>query len=192
VNVEHLDLDLIAKAGQSHLTLPWPSGSGMFTTFDDLAAWKRYIEAADLDARTPLIVAESFHRAQKLYLLGWIDLDAVGAGELAALISLEMALRDRYGKKDFSNLLRHMVERDGLSDEDFARRTGVKRPVVAIVRGEIKPTLSQRRNGMAHGSAFRSLPLAGLLELVRDLIEYAYRGYYLEAPEPASLRTANL
>ena len=186
MNVERLNLDLITKAGHGHLTLPWPSGSGMFTAFEDFAAWRRYIDAADLDARTPLIVAESFHRAQKLYLLGWIDLDTVSAGELAALISLEMALRDRYGKKDFSNLLRHMVERDGLSDNDLAQRTGIKRPVVAIVRGEIKPTLSERRNGMAHGSAFRSLPLAGLLELVRDLIEYAYRQYYLEAPSPAA------
>jgi hypothetical protein len=182
VNVEHLDLDLVGRAGGGRLTLPWPSADGMFRTFEDVGAWKRYIDAADLDARTPLVVAESFHRAQKLYLLGWIDADAVAAGELAALISLEMALRDRYGKRDFSNLLRHMVEKDGLADQDFAQRTGVDRPIVAVVRGEIKPTLAERRNGMAHGSAFRGMPLAGLLELVRDLIEYAYRHYYLEAP----------
>ena len=34
---------------------------------------------------------------------------------------------------------------------------------------------------MAHGDPFDGLPTGGLLELVRDLINYAYRDYVAEA-----------
>lgn len=192
MNVGHL-VDLLANIDHGPLLLPWPKDGNVFTTFEDFTEWKRYVDAADLDQRTPLLVADSFRRAQKLYLLGWLDLDTVTAGELAALISLEIALRDRYGQfapydrhgrrklPKFSDLLLHMVEKDDLSDAVLAEQTGLVRPAVAIVRGEIKPTLADRRNGMAHGSTFHSLPVGGLLELVRDLIEYAYRDYYREA-----------
>jgi len=47
--------------------------------------------------------------------------------------------------------------------------------------GETRPTLAERRNGLAHGDPFDASPVAGLLELVRDLINYAYRGYLAEA-----------
>ncbi len=44
-----------------------------------------------------------FERAQKLYLLGWVDFSVVKAGELAALIALELALLDRYGGRISKN-----------------------------------------------------------------------------------------
>jgi hypothetical protein len=37
--------------------------------------------------------------------------------------------------------------------------------------------VSAIRNDLAHGIPFRELPWAGLLELVRDLINYAYREF---------------
>jgi len=44
-----------------------------------------------------------------------------------------------------------------------------------------KPSLADRRNGMAHGDPFGESgaggPCAGLLELLRDLIDYAYRDW---------------
>jgi hypothetical protein len=40
--------------------------------------------------------------------------------------------------------------------------------------------LSDIRNALAHGDPFDSLPWSGLLELVRDLIQYAYRTYLQE------------
>ena len=35
---------------------------------------------------------------------------------------------------------------------------------------------------MAHGDPFDGLPVGGLLELVRDLINYAYRDFIANAP----------
>lgn len=46
----------------------------------------------------------------------------VNAGELAALIALELTVLDRYGgqvskgKRGFAALLKHMVDADGLTD----------------------------------------------------------------------------
>lgn len=47
--------------------------------------------------------------------------------------------------------------------------------------GDVHPTLAERRNAMAHGGPFDGLPTGGLLKLVRDLINYAYRDYVAEA-----------
>jgi hypothetical protein len=47
--------------------------------------------------------------------------------------------------------------------------------VVGLLTGDRDPTLAQIRNNLAHGYPFDGLPLAGLLELIRDLIEYAFR-----------------
>ena len=47
--------------------------------------------------------------------------------------------------------------------------------------GNLLPRLAERRNGLAHGDPFEGLPTGGLLELARDLINFAYRGYIVEA-----------
>src|SRR5260221_6922269 len=72
---------------------------------------------------------DRYQRAQKLHYLGWIDYDCIKAGELAAMIALELALIDRYGGKDqakrprdggppmLAPLIAYMVEKDGLTDD---------------------------------------------------------------------------
>jgi hypothetical protein len=132
----------------------------------------------------PQIVAAKFGRAQKLHLLAWFDFDLIKAGELIALTALELALTDRYGGKVrdkrgkilFSRLLAFMPRHDGLTDQalPMIRRCGGS--VVSLLSGERKPSLAKIRNDLAHGYPFDGFPNAGLLELVRDLIEYAYRG----------------
>jgi hypothetical protein len=86
---------------------------------------------------------------------------------------LELALRDRYVGKE--------TERRRKSVTEKAEKE--KRKVV--MTGECKPSLAKRRNDLAHGAPFGS-PCAGLFELVRDLIDYAYRDWNLHqtfAPE---------
>lgn len=145
-----------------------------------------FIGQLSLDPLLPDIIGLKYARAQKLYLLGWIDLDLIKAGELTPLVALELAVRDRYGarfkprERTLAAMLRHMVEVDGLDD--------AKLPVIVIcggtavgqLTGDIHPTLAERRNAMAHGDPFDGAPTGGLLELVRDLIEYAYRDYLAE------------
>jgi hypothetical protein len=132
-------------------------------------------------------VRAKYARAQTLYLLGWVDFSVVKAGELAALIALELALMDRYGgqlaksKRSFSALLKYMVDVEGLTDAQIPMVARCGGAALGQLTGEMHPTLAERRNALAHGDPFDGLPTAGLLELVRDLINFAYRHYIAEA-----------
>jgi hypothetical protein len=66
---------------------------------------------------------------------------------------------------------------DGLTDDKIpmVKRSGGT--AIGFVNGDIKPSLSEIRNKQAHGDPFDGLPCGGLLELVRDLIAFAYRDF---------------
>jgi hypothetical protein len=55
------------------------------------------------------------------------------------------------------------------------RRSGGS--AIGLLTGQTKPSLASIRNDLAHGYPFDGFPYAGLLELVRDLIDYAYRDW---------------
>lgn len=165
------------------LAWPTPDNPGGFVTVARAADWRALVEGLGIDGRIPGIVRAKFARAQTLYLLGWVDFGLVKAGELAALIALELALMDRYGgqisksKRGFAALLRYMVEQDGLTDAHIPMVARCGGTAVGQLTGETHPTLAERRNTLAHGDPFEGLPTGGLLELARDLINYAYREY---------------
>lgn len=171
------------------LTLAWPAtgNAAVLLHFDRADAWRGFITGLEVDRRAPEIIQRKFARAQTLYLLGWIDLSLIKAGELAALIALELALMDRYGgklskrKRGFAALLKHMVTADGLTDSDIPMAERCGGTAIGQLVGDVQPTLAERRNTLAHGDPFDGLPTCGLLELVRDLINYAYRDYTAEA-----------
>jgi hypothetical protein len=207
-------LDVIADARDPSLgplIAPWPAPGGVseleFSTF---AAWRDFVLGLGLRRAAPDIVAAEFERAQKLYILAWLDLDLVKAGELIALTALELALTDRYageetarrtklvarkaerenrapskkerwwtGYVSFADLLKFMVERDGLSDDQVPmnRRCGPASTIIGHLTGETRPSLSDIRNDLAHGAPIEGFPWAGLLELARDLVDYAYRDW---------------
>jgi len=190
---------------RSHITLtdrtepvllawPTPGNPGGFVLFEKAADWRAFVEGLGIDERIPDIVRAKFARAQTLYLLGWIDFSLVKAGELAALIALELAVMDRYGgqiskhRRSFAVLLKHMVEADGLTDAQIPMLTRCGGTAVGQLTGETHPTLAERRNTLAHGDPFEGLPTGGLLELVRDLINFAYRDYIVEAARLGALR----
>jgi hypothetical protein len=68
-----------------------------------------------------------------------------------------------------------MVESDGLTEEQVPMnmRCGSPSKVIDRLTGEAKPSPSDLRNDSAHGAPFDGFPQSGLLELVRDLIDYA-------------------
>lgn len=205
-DADHFLQDLAGKLARPDgpLTLPWPQPGAPagFRTFANLADWTTCLDDLGLRSGIPDIVAAKYRRAQKLYLVAWIDTDLIKAGELVAMTALELALNDRYGhkvaprgkppkpsmmrgppKKAFADLLDHMVTHDGLTDDmiPMIRRYGGT--VIDRLRLErdggppvSRPTLPQIRNDLAHGHPFDGMPRSGLLELVRDLIHYAYRG----------------
>jgi hypothetical protein len=186
-------LDAVAMAedrSSSPLILPWPmpGNLGGCLSFSAFAEWQAFVCDLSLRRVVPDIVTTKFERSQKLLLLAWIDGDLFVAGELIALTALELALRDRYVGKEterrrksvsFADLLKYMVEQDGLTDAKvpMLQRCGGG-TVVGFLTGECKPSLAKRRNDLAHGAPFGS-PCAGLFELVRDLIDYAYRDWNL-------------
>lgn len=169
--------------------LAWPTQSNPsgFIQFGKAIDWHAFVESLGIDPRIPEIVRAKFARAQTLYLLGWVDFSVVKAGELAALIALELAVMDRYGgripknKRSFASLLKYMVDYDGLTDTQIPMVVRCGGAVLGQLTGETHPTLAERRNSLAHGDPFDGLPTGGLLELVRDLINFAYRDYVSEA-----------
>ena len=74
-----------------------------------------------------------------------------------------------------------MVQADGLTDAQIPMSVRCGGSALGQLTGETHPTLAERRNLLAHGDPFDGFPTGGLLELVRDLINYAYRGYIAEA-----------
>jgi hypothetical protein len=171
------------------LAIPWPMPGdlGGFVTFARFEEWQEFVLGLGLRRNVPEIVAAKFERAQKLFLLAWIDIDLIKAGEPVALTALELALTDRYGDKVrdkqgriyFSRLLRYLPTHDGLTDDKV--RMNIRchgGSVVDLLTGKRKPSLVDIRNGLAHGYPFDGLPWAGLLELVRDLTEHAYRDWH--------------
>lgn len=187
------------------LTLMWPrlgNPGPIPLSFSHLDQWRRFIEEFNLSPLVPQVMWGKYSRAQRLYYLGWIDYDSIKAGELAALVALELALIDRYGRagqaerprnKDrpmLGALIAYMVEKDGLTDDQlpsFQKYGGgaIVRNLYETtdqrkIRGKAIPppmNLVERRNRAAHGDPFDNMPCAGLIEVVRDLIEYAYRDF---------------
>lgn len=176
------------------LVMPWPDpkAPGGLVAFATVDAWRSAVASLSLDDCVPDIVRLKYARAQKLYLLGWIDIDLVKAGELVALTALELAVTDCYGalfsksKRSFATLLNHMVEGDGLTDADIPMVVRCHGSAIGQLTGATKPTLAQRRNKAAHGDPFDGMPVGGLVELVRDLISYAYRSRI--AANPGGIR----
>jgi hypothetical protein len=194
----------MSMTDRSHITLtdreqpvllawPTPGNPGGFLQFEKAADWRRFVEGLGIDTRIPDIVCAKFARAQTLYMLGWVDFSVVKAGELAALIALELTVMDRYGaripkeKRSFATLLKYMVDSDGLTDVQIPMVMGCGGTAIGQLTGETRPTLAERRNTLAHGDPFEGLPTGGLLELVRDLINFAYRDYIAEAARMGAL-----
>jgi hypothetical protein len=156
-----------------------------WVSFATFAEWHDFIERLGIKHVVPEIVAAKFERAQKLHLLAWLDFDLIKAGELIALTALELALtnqyghkvRDKKGKIHFYRLLAYLPKHDGLTDEKIPMVKRCGGSAIGMLNGKTKPGLAGIRNQLAHGYPFDGFPYAGLLELVRDLIEYAYRDW---------------
>lgn len=176
------------------LVVPWPvPGDPVhFHSFAQPEAWVAFVRRFDVDGAVPQTVALKYLRAQKLYAFSWLDYDLIKAGELVALSALERALKECYeGKTKKSSLaawVQYMVENDGLTDEVLPIALRCGQPIVqhlyeteqAIKQrekvGVPEPmTLARIRNSLAHGDPFDGLIWPGLLEIVRDLIQHAFR-----------------
>jgi len=117
-------LDIALPVRNDPLVLPWPllGNRGGFIQFEHGDQWRVFIRSFDVNPSVPEIVRLRYTRAQKLYLLGWFDADLIKAGELVALIALELAAgivtdgscanhwrkRGFAGRRKFGNLLNRL------------------------------------------------------------------------------------
>jgi len=182
----HLDLTLIAGLQREEpLLLSWPTDGvpAGWLSIQTPEEWRAFVASLSLPNGVPEIVSAKYRRAQMLYFLAWLYPDLIKAGELVGLTTLELALRDCYGtrvkgrsnrKPDFAALLQYMPK-DGLTDEKIPMVCRSGGTAIGFVTGKSKPSLAERRNLLAHGDPFDAFPCGGLLELVRDLIGFAYR-----------------
>ena len=184
---DHAHITLNDRVDPVLLAWPTQGNAGGFIQLEKAADWRAFVESLGIDPSIPEIVRAKYARAQTLYLLGWVDFSIIKAGELAALIALELALMDRYGghlsknKRSFAALLTYMVEVDGLTDAQIPMVVRCGGTALGQLTGDTRPTLAERRNALAHGDPFDGLPTGGLLELARDLINFVYRHYIAEA-----------
>lgn len=85
-------------------------------------------------------------------------------------------------------LTKYMVKSDGLTDDKLPciRRLGGS--VTELLTGERDPSLAEIRNTRAHGNPFGSGYRSGLIEVIRDLIVYAYRDRIAEVRAAGGFR----
>jgi hypothetical protein len=183
-------LDAISEARDKSfgpMMIPWPmrGNLGGFVPFSTYPAWRSFVLYFSLRRAAPHPAVEQFERSQKLYILSWIDGDLIFAAELVAWTALEWALTDCYGAKvrrksggiHFADLLDYLVTHDGLTDENLPInvRCGGGSVVNRMTKNsQPKPSYADLRNDRAHGKPIGGIQ-GGLLELVRDLIDHAYR-----------------
>jgi hypothetical protein len=75
----------------------------------------------------------------------------------------------------FAALAKYMIEGDELADNKLPSFHRYGNSVMHLLTGERNPSIAAIRNARAHGNPFDSGYQSGLLELIRDLIVYAYR-----------------
>ncbi|WP_197086983.1 hypothetical protein [Bradyrhizobium sp. LTSPM299] len=80
----YLDSIAAARQGPEPLCVAWPmpGNPASFPIFATFAAWRDFVLQFSLHPTLPLIVSAKFERAQKLYILAWVDFDLIKAGEL--------------------------------------------------------------------------------------------------------------
>ena len=186
----------------------WPDRASHYRhrTFVTFASWSDAVAEFDLNSKVPVALANRWTRVQNVYLSAWLEPDLLVVGDLVAFTALEYAMMDRYGalalprpkynpkhpntlmRVSFAQALDYIVTGDGLTDEQlpFVQKYGGSVVRRLKRRDSISPTLPEMRNRLAHGDPIEAGPGCGLPELIRDLIDYAYRnqGSGLEAADP--------
>lgn len=195
---------LAAKLDRSPggLAVPLPDrdpvlGGHPFKTFRE---WHEFVDALSLNSTVPIKLGERWTRVQSAYLVSWLSPDLLVAADLVSFAALEYAVMDRYGhlatprpkynpkkpnapmRVSFAKALDNIVTGDGLTDATlpFAKKYGGGVVGRLVQTAPTCPTLPDIRNRLAHGEPLEPGLTSGLLELVRDLIDYAYRSW----PEP--------
>jgi hypothetical protein len=156
--------------------------------FTELSDWRQHVQGLSLRGNVPVEFRQKYDRALRLLFMAWLDETVIKIAELAALATLEGAIKMKFQKEQFKGkglaaALKHLLENTDISDADLPiwKETGGAVIDNIWVDGKDKSkksrlylTLNKIRNRTAHGDPFEEIPWGGIFEVVRDLIDYMY------------------
>ncbi|MHB1631319.1 MAG: hypothetical protein ACYCQL_03740 [Acidithiobacillus sp.] len=200
-----LDIDIINPAiHQKAFTYIGDFGPGrpnkLFLEFNHIAEWRDYLLSLQIRSETvPTIHADAYHAALHMMLLAWAEPAVIKSAELQALCGLESALMGVYFQQLFEReQAKHKKVRDNCDgckkcqkcatlDRDNYR-PGLDNLLDYMVKHDDLPSalhneskkknfsaLSVIRNKLGHCDIHNTLPVGGLFESVRDVLEHACR-----------------
>jgi len=163
---------------------PVPGNPAAIREFNNLADWRSYVLGLQLRGSVPKAFRRYHNQALRALFFAWLDDGVIQVAELWALATLEGTIKARYpemkerAKEEgikFPGLeyaLRYLVNQGGLTDE--ALRESGARVLQNVLKDGNGSSLSDIRNGLAHGNALGGMPWGGLFEVIRDLIDFMY------------------
>lgn len=170
---------LFRDSGPLQIVGPVSGNPAAIRQFTELADWRNYVLGLRLRGSVPKLFRHSHNQALRALFLAWIDCGMIQLAELWALATLEGAIKARYPEIKqrakpcgLENALQHLVNQGGLTDE--ALRESGARVLQNVLKGGNGSSLSEIRNGLAHGNALGGMPWGGLFEVTRDLIDFMY------------------
>ena len=163
---------------------PVPGNPAAIREFTNLADWRSYVLGLQLRGSVPKAFRRYHNQTLRALFLAWLDGGVIQLAELWALATLEGAIKTRYPRINerakeegikvpgLEYALRYLVNQGGLTDE--ALRESGARVLQNVLKGGNGSSLSEIRNGLAHGNALGGMPWGGLFEVIRDLIDFMY------------------
>lgn len=158
---------------------PVPGNPAAVLQFTNIEQWRQRVLSLRLSGTPPDAIQRNYERMLRVLFLAWLDASVIKLAELAALASLEVAIKQRYQLK-FRGLepaLEHLVDKVGVRDADLRSVRECGGTVVSRLLLKSPPdgtALSEIRNRLAHGDPFETMPWGGLFEVVRDLVDFMY------------------
>jgi hypothetical protein len=182
VSVDPLsDLSFPIVRGSDPLVLvgPVPGNPAAVLQFTNIEQWRQRVLTLRLLGNSSATIRRNYEHMLRVLFLVWFDGSIIKLAELAALASLEAAIKQRYELKlnGLEASLEHLVNKIGVRDADLRVIRECGGTVVSRLLRKSPPdgaSLSEIRNRLAHGDPFETMPWGGLFEIVRDLIDFMY------------------
>jgi hypothetical protein len=174
--------------------------------FANVCEWRDYLLTLQIRSNgIPSIYVDKFNIALRILFLAWVDANIIKAAELQALLSMECALHGAYFRVLFNDEQEKRTALRGkctknrefctfnnyckpINDTSFY--PGLCRYLDYMVAHDDLPRIYHSkekkndcsalyiiRNYLGHGATQSNLPWGGLVDVIREVIEHAYRNH---------------
>lgn len=179
---ELLDINIIGEEYRQRPNFAYPMERGNIRLFGSIHEWYDYVKSLRLQPKQVFLpYVDGFDEGLRALFMTYVLPEFCKMGEMRALATLEGALLAAYEHKmcktkagehhcaTLAPILRWANKNDGLPAEWFKRDPSNRSP----------NDLDVIRNKQMHGEVLQetTLPWAGLFEVIKETIEYAYRNH---------------